>query len=209
MAEKHSKKIPVQPVPEKRGYEFGGPYVFPHFKLSQADICNRLGAFGIVFGLPILIYVFTFVCNDISGCPAPSLLNPSTLSLEQLKREAGWPDQGVTALYDTNVTLWTLSYYAFSLFLQVFLPGQEADGVVLACGGRLKYKFNGMAMTALSRTSHSAIRICYLTRRIKQHSPLPSLSSRASPGVPISTEPTLWCGHSYGTTMFRSLQQTY
>ena len=96
--------------------------------------------------MPILIYLFTFVCNDISGCPAPSLLNPSTLSLEQLKSEVGWPEEGVTALYDTNVTLWTLSYYAFSLFLQVFLPGQEADGVVLACGGRLKYKFNGMAM---------------------------------------------------------------
>lgn len=168
MAEKDSKKIPVQPVPEKRGYEFGGPYVFPpSIKLSQADICNRLGAFGIMFGLPILIYIFTFVCNDISGCPAPSLLNPSTLSLEQLKREVGWPEQGVTALYDTNVTLWTLSYYAFSLFLQVFLPGQEADGVVLACGGRLKYKFNGMAMTALSRTLNPNIRICFLTRRIK------------------------------------------
>ncbi|OQD71738.1 hypothetical protein PENPOL_c001G08149 [Penicillium polonicum] len=126
---KDSKKIPVQPVPEKRGYEFCGP----------------IGAFGIVFGLPILIYLFTFVCNDISGCPAPSLLNPSTLSLEQLKSEVGWPEEGVTALYDTNVTLWTLSYYAFSLFLQVFLPGQEADGVVLACGGRLKYKFNAFS----------------------------------------------------------------
>jgi delta14-sterol reductase len=72
------------------------------------------------------------------------LLNPSTLSLEQLKNEVGWPEQGVAALYDTKVTLWTLSYYAFSLFLQVFLPGQEAEGVELACGGRLRYKFNGM-----------------------------------------------------------------
>lgn len=115
----------------------------------QLTVCNRLGAFGIVFGLPILIYLFTFVCNDVSGCPAPSLLNPSTLSLEQLKREVGWPEEGITALYDTKVTLWTLSYYAFSLFLQVFLPGEELDGVALACGGRLKYKFNGMARQLL------------------------------------------------------------
>ncbi len=107
-----------------------------------------LGAFGIVFGLPLLVYTFTFVCNDVSGCPAPSLLSPSTLTLDQLKREVGWPQEGIWGLFDTQVTLWTLSYYAFSLFLQVFLPGQQADGVPLACGGRLKYKFNGMSLEA-------------------------------------------------------------
>lgn len=87
--------------------------------------------------------MFAFVCNDVSGCPAPSLLRPSALSLDQLKREVGWPKEGIVGLYDTEVTLWTLSYYAFSLFLQVFLPGQVAEGVELACGGKLKYKFNG------------------------------------------------------------------
>lgn len=112
---------------------------------SDSDCCCRLGAFGIVFGLPILVYVFVFGCNDVSGCPAPSLLHPSTLSLEQLKREVGWPQEGIAGLFDAQVTLWTLGYYAFSLSLQVFLPGQEAEGVPLACGGRLKYKFNGMA----------------------------------------------------------------
>ncbi|KAF7715158.1 Ergosterol biosynthesis ERG4/ERG24 family protein [Penicillium ucsense] len=131
MAPRKAEKpqVPIQPVPEKRGYEFGGP----------------LGAFGIVFGLPLLVYTFTFVCNDVTGCPAPSLLRPSTLTLDQLKREVGWPKEGITGLYDTEVTLWVLSYYAFSLFLQVILPGQEADGVALACGGRLKYKFNAFS----------------------------------------------------------------
>ncbi|EPS27799.1 hypothetical protein PDE_02743 [Penicillium oxalicum 114-2] len=131
MAPRKAEKpnIPIQPVPEKRGYEFGGP----------------LGAFGIVFGLPLLVYTFTFVCNDVTGCPAPSLLRPSTLTLDQLKREVGWPEEGIVGLYDTRVTLWTLSYYVFSLFLQVFLPGQEVDGVSLACGGRLKYKFNAFS----------------------------------------------------------------
>ena len=80
----------------------------------------------------------------MTGCPAPSLLSPSTLTLDQLKREVGWPEEGILGLFDPQVTLWTLSYYAFSLFLQVFLPGREVEGVPLACGGRLKYKFNGM-----------------------------------------------------------------
>lgn len=112
---------------------------------TRTDCRCRLGAFGIVFGLPILVYVFVFACNDVSGCPAPSLLHPSTLSLEKLKREVGWPQAGFVGLFDAEVTLWILAYYAFSLFLQVFLPGRIAEGVPLACGGRHKYKFNGMA----------------------------------------------------------------
>lgn len=104
----------------------------------------RLGAFGIVFGLPVLIYSVTFFCNDVSGCPAPSLLHPSNLSIDKLKTEIGWPDKGIKAFYDTQVTLLVLGYYLLSLFLQVFLPGQEAEGVQLACGGRHKYKLNGI-----------------------------------------------------------------
>ncbi|KAJ5678164.1 Delta(14)-sterol reductase [Penicillium maclennaniae] len=123
---KSVRSVLIQPVPEKRGYEFGGP----------------LGAAGIVFGLPILVYVFTFVCNDVSGCPAPGLLSPPTLTLDQLKSEVGWPEEGVAGLFSIEATLWTLSYYLFSLFLQVFLPGQVVEGVTLACGGRHKYKLN-------------------------------------------------------------------
>lgn len=104
---------------------------------------DSLGALGIIVGLPVLIYAFTFACNDVSGCPAPSLLNPSTLSLNKLKKEVGWPKEGITALYDTQVTLGVLGYYALSLVLYVFLPGHHVEGTELACGGKLKYKFNG------------------------------------------------------------------
>lgn len=104
---------------------------------------HSIGAFGIIFGLPCLLYAFTFFCNDISGCPAPSLLHPSTLSIDKLKQEVGWPEDGIKALYDTQVTMWVLSYYLLSLLMQVFLPGTEVEGTELACGGRLKYKFNG------------------------------------------------------------------
>ncbi|KAL2871139.1 c-14 sterol reductase [Aspergillus lucknowensis] len=118
--------VPTQPVPEKRGYEFCGPY----------------GAFAITFGLPVLLFGFTFLCNDVSGCPAPTLLHLSTLTLERLKEEVGWPEGGVRALYDTEVFLWVLSYYLLQLVLYVVLPGQVVEGTELACGGRLRYKFN-------------------------------------------------------------------
>lgn len=105
----------------------------------------RPGAFVISFGLPLLCYAFAFLCNDISGCPAPSLLHPSTLDLEQLKREVGWP--GVSGLFTTKAFLGTLGYYLLSLTLYSFLPATEVDGTVLQNGARLKYRFNGENIT--------------------------------------------------------------
>ncbi|KAK7987385.1 hypothetical protein PG989_007700 [Apiospora arundinis] len=71
-----ASKVKTQPAHK---YEFGGP----------------IGAAGITFGLPILLNLFAFACNDISGCPAPSLLNPKNLSIERLKTEVGWPAEGI------------------------------------------------------------------------------------------------------------------
>ncbi|KAJ9151982.1 Delta(14)-sterol reductase [Pleurostoma richardsiae] len=116
-------------TPEKHGYEFGGP----------------LGAAGVSFGLPILLYVFTFACNDVSGCPAPSLLSPKTLNLDTLKQEVGWPEGGISGLFSWRVTGWSLAYYLFSAVLYRVLPGAEVEGTQLSGGGRLKYKFNTLA----------------------------------------------------------------
>ena len=90
----------------------------------------------------MLLYVIGFACNDISGCPAPSLLSPSTLDLEILKREVGWPANGIWGLASWSVTGWTLAYYLLSIVLYRVLPGTEIEGVELDHGGRLKYKLN-------------------------------------------------------------------
>lgn len=104
-------------------------------------IIPRPGAFVISFFLPILCYAFTFLCNDISGCPAPSLLHPSTLDFEQLKKEVGWP--GFTGLITWNAVLGNFAYYLLSLALYAFLPAEEPEGTELRTGGRLLYRFNG------------------------------------------------------------------
>jgi hypothetical protein len=93
--------------------------------------------------LPLLCYAFVFLCNDVSGCPAPSLLHPSKFSLEQLKREVAWP--GVEGLVTTNAVLGTLGYYMLSLTLYAFLPATETEGTELKNGSRLNYRFNGMS----------------------------------------------------------------
>ncbi|KKY13932.1 putative c-14 sterol reductase [Phaeomoniella chlamydospora] len=132
---RESKAYPA--VFEKHGYEFGGP----------------LGAFGVTFGLPILVYLSTFLCNDVSGCPVPSLLNPSTITFEKLKRETPWPEEGFAGLFDFKVSAWVLAYFGLLLVLQLILPGVEVEGVKLACGGKHKYKFNTFTTSLLVLSS--------------------------------------------------------
>ncbi|TAQ87842.1 hypothetical protein B7494_g3822 [Chlorociboria aeruginascens] len=132
MAPKPSKAV-AKPV-DAHGYEFGGP----------------LGAFGISFGLPIICYLATFLCNDISGCPVPSTLSPSTLTIDALKREVGWPTDGIVGLASWDVTAKVLGYFLLSLVLHRVLPGEHVEGVELASGGKLKYKLNTWTSTMVT-----------------------------------------------------------
>lgn len=89
----------------------------------------------------------TFLCNDISGCPVPSALSPSTLTIERLKQDVGWPANGIWGLTSWDVSAKVLGYYLLSVILQAYLPGEVATGTELASGGRLKYKFNTWSST--------------------------------------------------------------
>lgn len=112
---------------------------------------NRVspGAAAIVFFLPILVHATVFLCNDVSGCPAPALLDPKTLTLEKLRQQTPWPENGLVGLFDLNVTFWVLAYYGLSLALQLLLPGTEIDGTTLSTGGRHHYKFNAFNSAVL------------------------------------------------------------
>ncbi|EKG17327.1 Ergosterol biosynthesis ERG4/ERG24 [Macrophomina phaseolina MS6] len=118
---------PSGPHEEKHPMEFGGP----------------LGAIGVSFGLPILVYVFAFFINEVSGCPPPSVLQPKTFSLEKLKYEVGW--QGFSGLINLPAFGATVAYYVWSLFLNRVLPATVVEGVQLRSGGRLKYRFNAFS----------------------------------------------------------------
>ena len=117
---------------------------------------HSIGAALITFGLPIGCYAFAFLCNDISGCPAPALLSPTKLfskptfssksafthGLETLAKEVGWP--GFTGLINIEAVLGTFFWYGLSLALNAILPATEVEGTELLSGGKLKYRFNGM-----------------------------------------------------------------
>lgn len=107
------------------GYEFGGPYL----------------VFVVSAFLPVLCYAFAFLCNDISGCPVPSLLHPSSLTLDKLIAETGWP--GFENLINVKGAAATLGYYGLSLVLNMVLPAQVVEGIELKIGGKQTYRLNG------------------------------------------------------------------
>ncbi|KAG8630077.1 hypothetical protein KVT40_001696 [Elsinoe batatas] len=110
-------------------------------KHVEYEFLGPPGAVLISIGLPLVCYVLAFFTNDVSGCPPPSLLHPSTFTLDKLKQDVGW--QGWTSLINTETVLWTLAYYALNAILWKVLPAEEAQGTVLRTGGRVKYRFNG------------------------------------------------------------------
>lgn len=134
-----AKSATNNPAPA-HGYEFGGPF----------------GTFAITFGLPVLLYVMAFGCNDVSGCPAPSLLSLKTLSFDALKAEVGWPEEGIWGLGSWKVLGWVLTYYGFSLVLYRLLPAQEIEGTELASGGKLKYRLNCFSSTSFTLVACAA-----------------------------------------------------
>ena len=83
----------------------------------------------------------TMFTNDVSGCPPPSLLSPSTLTLDKLKAEVGWT--GFSTLLNTQTVIATLGYYGLSLLLYRLLPATEVIGTELKVGGKHTYRFNG------------------------------------------------------------------
>ena len=110
--------------------------------MTVDQLCTRLGAFAISFGLPIGCYAASLLCNDVSGCPATSVLHPSTLTLDKLKADIGW--KGWSALFNWQAFAANLGWFVLSLILYRTLPATEAEGTVLRSGGRIKYRFNGM-----------------------------------------------------------------
>ncbi|KAI0007178.1 putative C-14 sterol reductase [Xylariaceae sp. FL0662B] len=115
-------------------YEFGGP----------------LGAAAIITGLPVLLYIFTFSCNDVTGCPVPSLLEPRTLTGDKLRSDIGWPNGGIRDLGSWQVTGVVLAYYLLSLILWRLLPAHEVYGTKLLRHGRpLKYRLNSFSSSVV------------------------------------------------------------
>ncbi|TLD15445.1 uncharacterized protein PgNI_00156 [Pyricularia grisea] len=108
------------------------------------------GATGIVFGLPVLLWTLFFACNDVSGCPAPSLLSPRDLTWAKLKSEIPWPENGVRGFVSWEVTFWVFAYYFLSLVLHRVMPAEEVLGTKLKESGRpLKYRFNAFNATVV------------------------------------------------------------
>lgn len=108
---------------------------------------DSLGAAGIVFGLPVIVYSFFFFCNDISGCPAPALLGLRSLSWQSLKAQIPWPGD-FASFASWEATGWVAAYYLLSLILYRALPSQQIKGTKLRESSQsLEYRFNSFSST--------------------------------------------------------------
>ncbi|KAI4165271.1 MAG: hypothetical protein LQ342_001139 [Letrouitia transgressa] len=96
-------------------------------------------------GLPLVCYLTAFLCNDVTGCPVPSVLHPRSLTIAKLRKEIGWPKDGVRGLLSFKVTGLVLAYYFISLVLLNVLPGSVVQGVKLRSGGSSAIAILGFA----------------------------------------------------------------
>lgn len=95
------------------------------YQLTREYRTPSIGAAGIVFGLPVLMNVMYLGCNDVSGCPAPALLELRSLTWHTLKAQIPWPEDGIWGFASWKVTGWVLAYYLLSLVLYRVLPATE------------------------------------------------------------------------------------
>ena len=102
-------------------YEFGGP----------------LGAIGIIFGLPLVTYALFFLCGA-DYCLAPS---NAAEALDRLVGPLSPP--ALADLVSARAFAVVFGWFLFQVLLERFLPGPEAQGVVLKNGSRLTYRING------------------------------------------------------------------
>lgn len=91
-------------------------------------------------GLPACAYFMLLACNDISGCPAPSLLHPSTFTLDKFARDINW--RGPSTIFKWEAMLATVGYHLLIVLLHGIMPYTEAYGLELQKGGRIKYRMN-------------------------------------------------------------------
>ncbi|KZO95870.1 ERG4/ERG24 ergosterol biosynthesis protein [Calocera viscosa TUFC12733] len=110
-------------------------------KTTKFEFAGPIGALGVSVVTPVTLYLLHLGCSEISGgCPPPLLSLPSTL------QSSRW----LNAMWDTNVFLVYLGWYAYCLLCWRVIPGDWVEGTVLRNGGKKLYKMNGFACGLLT-----------------------------------------------------------
>lgn len=104
---------------------------------KEADFGGTAGALAISIGLPVLTNVLYLACNE-NGCPRTwSSVQPYLDMLKEM------------TLMSFEAWAAYLAWFFGLILLDRIVPGQEAEGTVLRDGTRLKYTFNGTAITGI------------------------------------------------------------
>ena len=118
---KEVKKAAIRPKKPEFEYEFGGPF----------------GAAGVVFGLPIVIYLLYYVCND------KMCLGHDNFSSKDFFNQFKSIYSNPSELISQQAARIYLGWMAFHVLLERVLPGEVVEGVTLEDGSKLRYRMSG------------------------------------------------------------------
>lgn len=76
------------------------------------------------------------------------------MSLDKLKAEVGWPEDGVAGLFSWEALAASIGYVLVNAILYRILPAVEIEGTVLRSGARLKYRLNSTCRSLLAMSRH-------------------------------------------------------
>jgi len=106
--------------------------------MTETEFGGPVGVFGMMIGLPAVIYGLFIFCNDpLVGCPDWQAL----------------PDLSKHTFYSTQAVLVELLWFGFLMILWGVLPGRWINGVKLPSGERLAYKMNGFVSGIVAAAS--------------------------------------------------------
>ncbi|XP_059163052.1 delta(14)-sterol reductase TM7SF2-like isoform X2 [Physella acuta] len=116
------KTPPIKPASAKSKPSNG-----PHY-----EFMGPIGAFLLLFFLPLTVYYVNFACWKGQCSFVPRL--PRT----------------ITSIFEVEATLIYLAWFFFQAFLAILPVGKVVDGQPLKSGGKLKYRCNGFFALVIS-----------------------------------------------------------
>jgi len=134
-APSEKSKSPVSDVKKKNEEDKEKPISNHHHNVVEYEFGGPIGAFFVIFGLPVVIYALYFFCNK-EVC----LQSPFAFPWQRFL--------GTLPTHASELFSWEAAHiYGFWMGLQLFLervlPGEVVEGSALPDGKRLKYTMSG------------------------------------------------------------------
>ncbi|QBM86809.1 Delta(14)-sterol reductase [Metschnikowia aff. pulcherrima] len=113
-------------------------------KTAHREFSGVPGALGIATGLPVVLVVFYYLCNEQYS------VRGITVDIEQVKAQLPQNvDEFLQLCFDKSCWAAYAAWFSILAVLDIYMPGKDIPGVELRDGTRLMYRINGKSMSGL------------------------------------------------------------